>query len=122
MRFMMMVKGPEDAGPPPQSLIDAISKLGEEGFKSGALIETGGLGPSALGARVRVSGGKVTVTDGPFSEAKELVGGYAVYELRSKDEAIEYARRFMQVHAEHWPEWSGETEIRQVFAPDEFPG
>jgi hypothetical protein len=114
MRYLMMVKGPENAGPPPQGLIDAIAKLGEEGFKSGVLVETGGLGPSSLGARVRVSGGKISVTDGPFSEAKELVGGYAVYELKSKDEAIEYARRFMEVHAEHWPEWEGETELREV--------
>lgn len=117
MRFMMLVHGSESFGPPPQALMDAINKLGEEAFKAGVLVETGGLAPSAAGARVRVAGGKITVTDGPFSEAKELVGGYAVYELKSKDEAIEYARRFMEVHREYWPEWEGETEIRQVFTP-----
>jgi hypothetical protein len=122
MRFMTLVKGPELTSPPPQALIDAIAKLGEDGTKAGVLVETGGLAPSAAGAKVSVSGGKVIVTDGPFSEAKELVGGYAVFEVKSKEEAIEWARRFMEVHVEHWPEWSGETEIRQVVGPDDFPG
>jgi hypothetical protein len=79
MRFMTMVKSSETSGPPPKALMDAIAKLGEEGFKAGVMVEVGGLLPSATGARVRVSGGKLTVTDGPFTEAKEIVGGYAVY-------------------------------------------
>jgi hypothetical protein len=75
MRFMTMVKSSETSGPPPKALMDAIAKLGEEGFKAGVMVEVGGLLPSATGARVRVSGGKLTVTDGPFTEAKEIVGG-----------------------------------------------
>lgn len=114
MRFMTMVKGPENAGPPPKALMEAIGKLGEEAAKAGVLVETGGLLPSAMGARVRVAGGKVTVIDGPFTEAKELIGGYAVYSVKTKEEAIEWARRFMNLHKEHWKGWEGETELRQI--------
>ncbi len=122
MRFMTMVKGHENAGPPPKELMDAIAKLGEEGTKAGTLLETGGLYASTMGARVRLSGGKVTVTDGPFTETKEVVGGYAIFELQSKEEAIEATLRFMELHKKHWPGWEGETEIRRIFdAPDFAP-
>jgi len=114
MRFLIMVKGKENVGPPPNALMGAIARLGEEATKAGVLIETGGLLPSAQGARVRLSAGNLAVTDGPFAEVKELIGGYAVYELQSKQEAIGWASRFMQLHQEHWPRWEGEAEIRQV--------
>jgi hypothetical protein len=120
MRFMMIVKHAEKQGPPPKELMDAIAKLAAEEAKTGAMIGSGGLGPTALGARVRLSGGKVTVTDGPFTEAKEVVGGYAQFELKSKEEAIEGAVRFMELHKKHWPGWEGETEVRQMFGPEEF--
>lgn len=120
MRFMTLVKGSENAGPPPQALMDAIAKAGEQGTKNGTLIETGGLFPTALGARVRLAGGKLTVTDGPFTEAKEVVGGYAVFEFKSKDEAVEASLHFMQLHKEHWPGWEGETEVRQIFTASDF--
>jgi hypothetical protein len=86
MRFMIMVKSAEGAGPPPMALMAAIAKLGEEAMRAGAMVETGGLLPSAMGARVRLSAGKLTVTDGPFAESKELIGGYAVYDVKSKQE------------------------------------
>lgn len=114
MRFMVTVKGPEDAGPPPQALMAGIAKLGEEAAKTGVMVEMGGLLPSAMGTRVRVDGGKVVIIDGPFAEMKEVVGGYAVYQLKSKHEAIEWTRRFMELHREHWPGWEGEAEIRQI--------
>ena len=120
MRFMMIVKTVENSGPPPKGLMDAIAKLGEEATKAGEMVETGGLGPTATGARVRLSGGKLTVTDGPFTEAKEVVGGYAVFELKSKKEAIESAMRFMELHKQHWPGWEGVTEVRQLFKPHDF--
>ena len=113
MRFMMIVKSAERSGPPPKQLMDAIAKLAEEATKAGEMIESGGLASSATGARVRLSGGKVAVTDGPFTEAKEVFGGYAVFELKSRKEAIERAVQFMELHKQHWPEWEGETEIRQ---------
>ena len=120
MRFLTMVKSAENSGPPPKELMDAIAKLGEEGTKAGVLLETGGLLPSSMGARVRLAGGKVTVTDGPFTEAKELIGGYAIYEVKSKEEAIEWTSRFMQLHKEHWKGWEGESEIRQIFNASDF--
>jgi hypothetical protein len=118
MRFMMIVKHAEKQGPPPQQLMDAIAQLAEEATKAGTMVGSGGLGPTAQGARVRLSGGQVTVTDGPFTEAKEVVGGYAQFELTSKEEAIESAVRFMELHKRYWPEWEGETEVRQMFGPE----
>ena len=115
MRFMMIVRHAENQGPPPQQLMDAITKLVEEEVKAGTMLGTGGLGPTAQGARVRLSGGKVTVTDGPFTETKEVVGGYAQFELKSKEEAVKSAVRFMELHKKHWPGWEGETEVRQMF-------
>ncbi len=120
MRFMMIVKHPENQGPPPKSLMDAISKIAEAESKTGTMLGSGGLGPTALGARVRLSGGRLTVTDGPFTEAKEVVGGYAQFELKSKEEAVESAVKFMELHKQHWPEWEGETEVRQMFGPEDF--
>ena len=121
MRFMMIVKHGEKQGPPPQSLMEAIGKLAEEESKTGKMLGSGGLKSSATGARVRLSGGQVTVTDGPFSEAKEVIGGYAQFELKSYEEAVESAVRFMELHKKHWPGWEGETEVRQMYGPGEFP-
>jgi hypothetical protein len=120
MRFMMIVKHAEKQGPPPQALMDAIAKAAEEEAKAGTMLGSGGLGPTALGARVRVSGGKVAVIDGPFTEAKEVIGGYAQFELKSKEEAVESAVAFMELHKKHWPGWEGETEVRQMFGPEDF--
>ena len=121
MRFMMIVKHAENQGPPPKPLMDAIAKLAEDAAKGGTMLGSGGLGSTALGARVRLSRGKVTVTDGPFTEAKEVIGGYAQFELKSKEEAVESAVRFMELHEKHWPGWEGETEVRQMFGPEDFP-
>jgi hypothetical protein len=115
MRFMVMVKGPENAGPPPQALMEAIARLGEEATKAGTLVETGGLLPTPMGTRVRLRKGALNVTDGPFTESKEVVGGYAVYEVGSKEEAVEATVRFMELHKKHWPGWEGEAEVRQIF-------
>jgi hypothetical protein len=117
MKFMTLVKSAENAGPPPQALMDAIGRLGMEAGQSGVMVQMGGLLPSAMGARVRVAKGKLTITDGPFTEAKEVVGGYAVYDVGSREDAIEWTRRFMELHREHWPGWEGETELRQIFEP-----
>ncbi len=121
MRFMMIVKHAERSVPPPKELIDAITKADEEASKSGTMLGSGGLGPTALGARVRLSGGQIKVVDGPFSEAKEIIGGYAQFELNSKQEAVESAVQFMELHKKYWPGWEGETEVRQMFGPEDFP-
>jgi hypothetical protein len=121
MRYMSIVKSSEAhrQGPPPQALMDAIAKLSEEATKAGAMVDMGGLLPSANGFRVRLSRGKLTITDGPFSEAKEVIGGYAVFSVGSREEVVEWAKRFMDLHKQHWPEWEGEAEVRQMF---EGPG
>jgi hypothetical protein len=120
MRFMMIVKHSENQGPPPKSLMEEIDKLGQQAMKEGTMIGSGGLGPTAQGARVRLAGGKINVIDGPFAEAKEVIGGYAQFELKSRDEAIKSAVRFMELHKKHWPGWEGETEVRQMFGPEDF--
>jgi hypothetical protein len=116
MRFMMIVKHVgERQGPPPKELIEAINKLAEEAQKAGILLGNGGLLPTAQGARVRLADGQVGVIDGPFAETKEVIGGYAQFELESKQEAVEAAVKFMELHKKYWPGWEGETEIRQMF-------
>ena len=121
MRFMTMVKSAATApaGPPPTALMEGIADLGIEAGKAGVLVEQGGLLPMAMGATVRLEDGEVRVIDGPFSEAKEVVGGYAVYAVDSKEEAIEWTRKFIDLHKQHWPGWEGEVEIRQLM---EQPG
>jgi len=115
MKFMTLVLSDETQGPPPQALMDAIAKLGEEGTRAGAMVGMGGLYPTAAATRIGVSKGKLTVTDGPFAEVKEVVGGFATFEVGSKAEVVEWTRRFMELHREHWPGWEGTTEIRQLF-------
>ena len=119
MRFMMMVKADHDyeAGLPPKpELLEAIGRLSDDMSRAGVLLDSGGLLPSSRGARVRVSGGKVSVTDGPFAETKELVGGYAIVEAGSRDEAVALGRQFMEVHARVLgSSYDGECEVRQLF-------
>lgn len=118
MRFMMMVKAGEQA-PPPPALMEAMGKLIEREFGAGRLIDTGGLLPKAMGCEVRLSGGKVQVIDGPFSEAKEVIGGYAIFELAGRDEAVASAVEFMNLHKEFAPGWEGVCEVRPMAAPGE---
>ena len=119
MRFMMMVKADKDyeAGMPPKpELLAAVGKLTDEMVKAGVLLQTGGLLPSSNGARIRASRGTLSVSDGPFAETKELIGGYAIVEAASRDEAIRLGRRFLELHAEILgPSYEGECEIRQLF-------
>ena len=121
MRYMMIVKHKEGYGFPPQELMDAIGKLSEEAVQKGTMLGSGGLFPTAKGALVRLSNGQISVTDGPFTEAKEMIGGYAQFELTSREEAVESAVRFMELHKKHWPGWEGVTEVRQMMGPGDFP-
>jgi hypothetical protein len=125
MRFMMIVKGDENfraSGPPPKELMAAIDKLMEDTAKTpGKMVSTGGLQHTSKGARVLLRGGKLTVVDGPFTEAKEMIGGFAIMDLASKEEAIEESKKFMELHRLHWPGWDGESEIRQMYdGPPDF--
>jgi hypothetical protein len=114
MRYLMYTLGDESVPIPPPSpeLMEEMGRFVEEATKAGVLLVTGGLAPSATGTKVSLHAGKFTVTDGPFTEAKELIGGWALCECRDKDEAIEWAKRFLTVVGE------GDSTIRQVFGPE----
>jgi len=113
MKFLSIYKSAEKGVPPSQEEMTRMGQLVEKGLKDGTLVATEGCLPSALGARVRFSGGKLTVTDGPFTEAKEVVGGFAILRANSKAEAIEMVKNFLQVVGE------GECELRQVHEADQ---
>lgn len=109
MRFLSIYKCVERSTPPSAEEMARMGKLIEEGMKGGWLLGTEGCLPSALGARVRRDGGKISVTDGPFTESKEVVGGFAILSANSKAEAIQMAKDFLKVVGE------GECELRQIF-------
>ncbi|HSE09622.1 MAG TPA: YciI family protein [Nocardioidaceae bacterium] len=121
MRFMIMVKMREDAGAPPPALIDAMGQQMAELFQSGVMVDAGGLCESSASTEVRVHDGELSVTDGPFTEAKELVGGYSIVEVHSREEAVELGRRVMHLHKTYWPGWEGAAEVRQIAGSDEGP-
>jgi len=121
MRFMMLVKSAENSGPPPQALMDAIGRMAAEATKAGTMLQSGGLAPLAMSSRVRLAQGKVTTIDGPYAETKEVVGGFAVFEFKTKEEAINSTVKFMELHQQHWPGWEGETEVRQMCGPEDYP-
>ena len=130
MKYMMMVKldGKSEAGrkydvgmPPPAELEAAMGKLIGEMAKAGVLVDTGGLLPMSKGARIRAAGGKLTVTDGPFIESKEVIGGYAILRAKSKEEALKMGEDFMKLHVDILgASYEGELEIRQMFDPADF--
>ena len=121
MRFRGIVKADKnsEAGiPPDPKLMEAVGKFSESMIKAGIVLENGGLLPSSKGARLRVAGGKITVKDGPYAEAKELIGGYAILQVKSKEEAIELSKKFLQVHIDAMgPSYECELEVREMFDP-----
>lgn len=124
MRFMMIVKGNTDteAGKmPSEKLLSAMGKYNEELMKAGVLLDLSGLQPTSKGARIKFSGGKRTVVDGPFTESKELIAGYWIIQVKSREEAIEWAKRAPNPYGESGGE--GDIEIRQFFEVEDFaPG
>ena len=114
MKYLMLIKHSEAdrSKPIPQALMDAMGTFVEAGFKNGTLKDTAGLKASKDGFRIRVGGGKLQVTDGPFVETKEVIGGFAIVDVASKEQAFEIAREFMELHRVHWPEFEGESEAR----------
>jgi hypothetical protein len=116
MRFLSMVRINENTGQvPSEQLMTDMGKLIEEMTKAGVLLDTAGLRPTSEGARVRLSRGKLSTVDGPFTETKEVIGGYAIIQANSKKEAIELTKRFLLVHGD---EWDIECEVRQLAEPD----
>ena len=112
MRFLSMIRVSERSGQrPSEKLMADMGKLIEEMTRDGTLVQTAGLRPTSEGFRVRLSGGKMRVTDGPFTEAKEVIGGYAMLEAKSKAEAVELTKRFLALHGD---EWELECEVRPL--------
>src|SRR4029079_6168925 len=121
MRFISLVKSIEGmAGMPPKTCLDARDDLGQGAGKAGCVMAEGiGLHPTSAGARVRLSDGKVSVTDGPFTEAKEGLRGFAIFDAPSRPEMLKWTIRFMDLHKKHLPGWEGECEVRQIAGPGE---
>jgi hypothetical protein len=119
MRYLILLKGARPAEPPPPALMEAIMQLGAEATASGALLDTAALSPSISAARVRLAGGHLSTVDGPFTETKEFIS-YALWQVRSREEAVEWASRFLALHRDHWPVWEGEAEVLKVMGPEDF--
>jgi hypothetical protein len=104
-------------GGPPAPLLEAMGRFVQKSLQDGSLVDTGGLLPSKDGFRVRLTKGAISMTDGPFMETKEVIGGWAIINADSKDDAIRIAEEFMELHRIHWPEFEGEAEVRPMFDP-----
>jgi hypothetical protein len=119
MRFLTLVKYDENGTPPPQVYLDALAEFDRVAMAAGAMIQSSGLQPSKFGSRLRLSRGMVSATDGPFTETKELIGGFAVFDVPSKKEIIVWMQRFMEL-GRHWPQWECEVEIREMLDRPKF--
>jgi hypothetical protein len=124
MKYMTFVRHSESyrkSGPPPAAM-DATVKFVEKLFKEGAFVDLGGgLLPSEEGVRIRLANGKITVTDGPFTESKEVIGGWAILKTESKAEVIRIESEFLELYRKYWPEFEGEVEVRPLFEPGMGP-
>ncbi|MCX7357172.1 MAG: YciI family protein [Alphaproteobacteria bacterium] len=116
MRYMFLTSGAEAGLIPPQAMIDEIEELTEREIAAGRMLARGGLMPTAMGsARLESRRGKLKLTDGPFAETKEVLGGFAIFEFETREEALASLQSFMELHREHWPEWEGVCEMRPMF-------
>jgi hypothetical protein len=113
MRFMSFVTSAQ-SGPPTPELIAQMNKLADREIKAGRMVDMGGLMPIAAGARVSIAKGELSVVDGPFVEAKEVIGGYAIFEFKNKEEAVASAVEFMRLHKDFMPDWEGTCEVRAL--------
>jgi hypothetical protein len=123
MRYLTFIRHSESyrESPPPPALMEAMGAFIEKSSKEGILVDTGGLLPSKDGARIRLADGIISVTDGPFSESKEVIGGWAILNADSKADAIRMATAFMVLHRKYWPGFEGESEVRPMFDPGMGP-
>ncbi|MDN5765460.1 MAG: YciI family protein [Humibacillus sp.] len=120
MRYLVLLKAHTvPNSPPPPELMMAIAALGEEATTAGVLVDSQGLQPSSAGRRVSLSRGQLSAADGPFAEAKELIS-YAVYDVRSREDAVQWTTRFLQAHHDLWDGWEGEADILPTFGPTDF--
>lgn len=116
MKYLTFIRSSEKfrKSAPPPALMEAMGKFMERTKKSGNLVDTGGLAPSKDGYRIRLANGKLSVTDGPFAESKEIIGGWAILQGETREEVLRVAREFMELHLKHWPEFEGESEVRPI--------
>jgi len=123
MKYLTFIRPSEShrQSGPPAALMEAMGKFVQKSLKDGVLVDTGGLLPSKDGVRVRLGNGKITVIDGPFTESKEIIGGWAILNTDSKAEAVRIATEFMELHRKYWPEIDGESELRPMFDPGMGP-
>jgi len=123
MKYLAFIRHSEKyrETPPPPALMEAMTAFVDKSMKEGTLVDTGGLLPSKDGVRIRLAGGRITVMDGPFSESKEVIGGWAILEADTKAEAIRVSTEFMELHRVHWPGFEGESEVRPMFDPGMGP-
>ena len=119
MRYLAMVKMAQTVGPPPPGLVEAMGRELGAAFADGSVIDAGGLWPE--GVEFRVQDGAMSATDGPYAEAREIIGGYSILEARSHEEAVEGAPRRAELHLQHWPGWNGSVELRRITEPEEGP-
>lgn len=120
MRFLMMVKHAENLKKLPKELSDAIARISQESQNPPVILASGALAETASSSRIRIADGRLSVTDGPFTETKEVVGGFAILEFKSKEEAVQSAREYMELYRKYWPEWQGETEVRRIYGAEEI--
>ena len=119
MKFLSLIRSSESYrnGPPPAALMEAMGKFVEKSRKEGVLVDTGGLLPSKEGVRMRLKHGELSITDGPFAETKEVIGGWAILQ-GTREQVMRAAKEFMELHAKHWPEFECESELRPMFDPN----
>jgi hypothetical protein len=121
MRYLCFVKMDENLATPPQSLMDAMDVHVGAAVGDGSFLDGGGLYGAKEAVEFRVRGGSLTVTDGPYAEAKEVTGGWAIMKFDTEDQAREEGRKMADLHLQHWPGWEGAIEIRRIAEPDEAP-
>ena len=121
MRYLCFVKMDESQANPPKALMDAMGEHVGEGFATGILVDAGGLYSAAEAVEFRVAGGNLTVTDGPYAEAKEVIGGWAIIKVDSDEEARAEGQTMADLHQKYWPDWEGAIEIRRIAEPEEAP-
>jgi hypothetical protein len=123
MKYLTFIRHPEsyrDLKPPP-SLMEAMGKFIEKSTKDGTLVDTGGVLSSKDSFRIRLQKGKLTVTDGPFAESREVIGGWAILKTETREEVLRISTEFMELHRKHWPDFEGEAEVRPMFDPGMGP-
>lgn len=117
MRYMYLVSCVQQSGPPPQKLMEELHKLATRERKAGRMIADGGLMPLETGARIELRSGKIKVMDGPFTESKEVIGGFAIFEFATREEALQSGVEFMEMHRLYAEGWEGVCEMRELMSP-----